>query len=33
MTAEDILQNLPEAVKLFRNDRKNVLKNYMPEVI
>ncbi len=33
MTAEDILQNLPEAVKLFRDNHKNVLKNYMPEII
>ncbi|MGC8593744.1 MAG: NAD(P)H-hydrate dehydratase [Nitrososphaeria archaeon] len=33
ITAEDILQNLPEAVRVYRKDRGGVLKKYMPEVI
>ena len=33
MTATDILNYLPKAVKLWRENREEVLKNYLPELI
>ncbi len=33
ITAEDILQHLPEAVKAYRKDSKDIFRKYLPEVI
>ncbi len=33
ITADDILQRLPEAVKAYREEREKILKKYMPEVV
>ncbi len=33
ITAEDILQHLPGAAKVYRENRKEVLRKYLPEVI
>ncbi len=33
ITADDILQHLPNAVKVYRENREEVLQKYMPEVV